>query len=481
MWKFLPSCYKFDSQVCLCDDYSGLTFQQVAERFFLRHSIIVIAISDIPVLFTRPRLSTKKVRLCPMNYVVQGGETIYCIAEDSFTAESVAQCGKWMSLPNDYGFVEWDLGWHLTNPTMNTSASSSMSDSRFVIHDGVKPDSRNAGSAVDITGRLLDELPSSLEVGSGGMRFQFKMPHAAVRDESPQHTHIQMDSSLPYFSVESVTVTEPLGLEVETGGKDGITDPNNVRVDHLSPMSNENNSPSSGLVYMGKKGQGMREDDDDEDDDDDVEDDDDEVEDNEMAADGPVLQDAQQERVDDVSGLDSIRSVADPSQVTLASTSIPFFPVPLPTPNSDPIRVSTLFNSPDTSLPTARKHLNQYYSPMLQAQQSQQLYKNHLLICCLNTDVFPHNLHYLLTPVRLKVPQLQIVILCAAEATELDFKTLGMTTGVANNSVNFVHGSPLVRRDLRSAGAEFADKAIVIPNSSIQKYVGDCLFLYTSL
>jgi Calcium-activated BK potassium channel alpha subunit len=80
--------------------------------------------------------------------------------------------------------------------------------------------------------------------------------------------------------------------------------------------------------------------------------------------------------------------------------------------------------------------------------------KDHIIYCCL-ADIFPTNLLYFVGAVRQKDTLIPIVFLCKAAPVEedwLEMKDYG--------NVFYIVGNPLLRRDLRKAGLQFASRTM---------------------
>ncbi|KAJ3111693.1 hypothetical protein HDU96_005446 [Phlyctochytrium bullatum] len=103
-------------------------------------------------------------------------------------------------------------------------------------------------------------------------------------------------------------------------------------------------------------------------------------------------------------------------------------------------------------------------SPVRGAPKTSEL-RDHLLICSLNTERFPPSLAFLVAPIRLRYPDMAVVILTPVEPDEEARQKL-----IAYGMVYFVHGSALNRGDLKKCGVDGVQKAVVL--SSVTKMKG---------
>ncbi|KAJ3103629.1 hypothetical protein HDU97_009968 [Phlyctochytrium planicorne] len=82
---------------------------------------------------------------------------------------------------------------------------------------------------------------------------------------------------------------------------------------------------------------------------------------------------------------------------------------------------------------------------------------DHLLICSLSDEKFPSNLSFLIAPIRLRFPDMGIVLLAPVEPEE-DERAKLLVYGL----VFIVNGSCLGRSDLKKCGVEKVKKAVVL-------------------
>ncbi|KAJ3413816.1 hypothetical protein HDV05_007416 [Chytridiales sp. JEL 0842] len=455
--------------VILGPGFKGVKFKVAAERLFLKHGIVLFAISPAQTLSTSttnlcnnppPKQPPKQpqVRMNPAEYVLRGFEVGYVIAKDVEAAVESTKVASWM-----FEGGVWDRDWEV--PDVDNSALRRRRERNAV-----------AGS--------VEGSEEFLERGTPPMGGSMGELSNASIPGLPAAAHI------PPASSSSNLEQKPLG-SMDTSLRPAV-DPN---VDPLSPLSDDSSdfhmrpgAPRRDLVYMGEakvrsldtsKAGGsqecLQE----------AEDDEDKI-DVEMEGAPRVwgVLDGLAESPK-VGGPPSGRGLHQEPKTALMSSSVPKSPRPFAFSNifkpfakngsgsgtnffsggSPPFKRSLGPRTHPNSPAFTSDPLPPPMAPLDDEEYTHELplpseLKDHLLICALSKERFPPNLPFLIAPIRQKLPGTQIVVLSPASPhpEELD-KLLGY-----GPNVWVFKGTPLVRSDLKRVGVETAKKAVVLAN-----------------
>ncbi|KAI9333335.1 hypothetical protein DFJ73DRAFT_854405 [Zopfochytrium polystomum] len=485
--------------VVLSKAFAGLTFREAAERFYLRHSIILFALASpnntttnttTTTTATRTRLTAsgaiasdtttsttstsnrgeqdtsstpaatpvRRVSVNPSSHVLRGHEIAYVVARNAFVAETAAAEAEWLYEPPRNGHpMEWDNSWEVRVDRQGPDDADSDSS-----------DSSDDGAPAKGLGGVLKKVAK--RAGGVGKRIAGAVgkfaPSAGTDTATPTPGELvsgsEMENPVPVSVIPEVANVEnaaadniapaPHPIAGKSAAEPRLLSARDVestiaadRISLLSSIEDSDDWKATGdLVFMGGS--------------------------------ADIVNGGDGNGSSSRYGMGSVDELENPELALAPSPVIdendeeeePFIAPPV-APPPKPNFFGRMFrgprndssgSSPAPSRPSTDSADTVAVQPSDPSAGPAALPPtNHIIICSFGTERFPGNLVYLIAPIRRRAPDLPILVLAPVEPDTDELATI-----MAYRGVTVVKGTPLVRADLKKVGVEAAAKAIVLAN-----------------